>query len=151
MIDGGVFANNPAACAFVEAIRSDKLAQNVEDVALLSLGTGRSPKSIAYGECRGWGQAAWLRPLLDILMEGVSQSVDFQLRTVFASLGIEHQYLRINGTFHDAEHGLDIPGLDPAMDHASRDNMRKLERFGRRLAEVHEAELADFVEAYFRA
>ncbi len=151
MIDGGVFANNPTACAFVEAVRSDKLAQGVENVVILSLGTGRSPKSIPYSECKGWGQAAWLRPLLDILMEGVSQTVDFQLRTVFESLGIGSQYLRINGSFRDAEHGLEIPGLDPSMDHASRDNMSKLERFGRRLAEIHEPELTKFVEDYFRS
>lgn len=151
MIDGGVFANNPAACALVEAVRSDKLARKVDDVVLLSLGTGRSPKSISYRECKNWGKAAWLKPLIDILMEGVSQSVDFQLRTVFSSLGIERQYLRIDGSFHDAAHHLEIPGLDPAMDHASRDNMRRLERFGRQLAENHRDELTAFVEAYFRA
>ncbi len=151
MIDGGVFANNPAACALVEAIRSDKLHQKLEDVVMLSLGTGRSPHSIAYSECKNWGQAAWLKPLLGILMEGVSQTVDFQLRTVFRSLGIEPQYLRINGSFHDFEHNLEIEGLDPSMDHASRDNMRRLERFGRQLAQNHEAELSEFVEAYFQA
>ncbi len=151
MIDGGVFANNPAACAFVEAIRSDKLNRKVEDVVMLSLGTGRSPHSIAYSECRNWGQAAWLRPLLSILMEGVSQTVDFQLKTVFSTLGIERQYLRVNGSFHDFEHGLEVEGLDPSMDHASRENMRRLERFGRQLAQNYERELTEFVEAHFQA
>ncbi len=151
MIDGGVFANNPAACALVEAVRSDKLARSIQDVVLLSLGTGRSPRSIPYDACKDWGRVEWLRPLIDILMEGVAQTVDFQLRTVFASLGIERQYLRVDGSFHDAADHLEIRGLDPEMDHASPDNMRRLERFGRRLAELHEPQLAAFVEAYFQA
>ena len=37
MVDGGVFANNPAMCAYVEAIK----LHGQQDIALVSLGTGQ--------------------------------------------------------------------------------------------------------------
>ena len=37
MVDGGVFANNPAMCAYVEAIK----LYGLQDILVVSLGTGR--------------------------------------------------------------------------------------------------------------
>lgn len=149
MIDGGVFASNPTACALVEALSLDRGKPNMTDVVVLSLGTGRSPKSITYREAKDWGQAAWLRPLLGILMEGVSQTVDYQLETLFDSLDIGKQYLRINGVFGDHQNKLDIEGLNHDMDCATNDNMKRLERFGRQLAQNYREVIGQFVQAYF--
>jgi patatin-like phospholipase/acyl hydrolase len=146
MIDGGVFANNPAGCALVEALglRAHKPVR-LSEMVILSLGTGRKPESITYPECCNWGLAGWVKPLFGILMEGVSQTVDYQLRMVFESIGRRNQYLRIDGTFGEVA----VEGLDPAMDNADPDNMRRLERFGRRLAENHKTQIRDFVRDYF--
>lgn len=149
MIDGGVFANNPTACALVESLSLMGQGSDIRDVVILSLGTGLSPKSISFSQCKDWGLVEWLRPIIGILQEGVSQTVDYQMKTVFDSLGIGGQYLRINGSFLDYAGKLAIEGLDAEMDHASVDNMRKLERFGRQLAQNMDDKIAKFADAYF--
>lgn len=153
VIDGGVFANNPAACAYVEALakgRSAVPAKGVpaQEIVILSLGTGRKPESITLKQCKDWGLAGWARPLIGILMEGGAQTADFQMRTVFESMGIAKQYLRIDGEFGDYKNKLDIQGLDPSMDCATKDNMRRLRVFGEQLAQNKRAELQAFVDAY---
>ena len=148
MIDGGVFANNPAACALVEALKlagSPRLSQMV----VLSLGTGRKPRSISYKECKDWGLAEWAKPLIGILMEGVSQTVHHQLETIFKSIKADKQYLRIDGEFGDYKNLLDIEGLDPDMDSASMNNMKKLRRFGQQLAQNNSKEIKAFIKKYF--
>ncbi len=151
VIDGGVFANNPAACAYVEALakgRGTKKGVPAKDIAILSLGTGRKPESITLKQCKDWGLAGWARPLIGILMEGGAQTADFQMRTVFESMGVSDQYLRIDGEFGDYKSKLDIPGLDPSMDCATQDNMRRLCVFGEQLAQNSREALQKFVDAY---
>ena len=55
LVDGGVFANNPAACALVESLSF--FDQRLEDVVMLSLGTGEYTRSIRYQDAKGWGLA----------------------------------------------------------------------------------------------
>jgi patatin-like phospholipase/acyl hydrolase len=149
MVDGGVFANNPAACALVEALKMKlEPAVKMQDVVVLSLGTGRRSTSISYRECKDWGLVSWARPLVNIFMEGVSQTVDYQLKTVFTSMGIAPQYVRIDGAFDDIAARLSIEGLDPAMDHASPENMGLLQNFGRQLAMNSRDTLRQFAESY---
>src|SRR5580658_7606193 len=77
LIDGGVFANNPAACALVEARATHPEAS---DFLVVSLGTGALNLSLSYAEARTWGVARWAVPLLNIVFDGVSSTVDYQLR-----------------------------------------------------------------------
>lgn len=67
------------------------------DYFMLSLGTGHISKPYLYEKAKSWGQAQWLRPIIDILMQGVSETVDYQMRYVLppAHDGTP-QYLRIN-------------------------------------------------------
>ena len=158
MIDGGVFANNPAACALVEALtlKSPEFAPlNIGnapallgEVAVLSLGTGGRTQSISHSECKDWGLVGGARPIIDILMDGVAQAVDYQLTTLFDSCGKAGQYLRVNGDFDDFANSLRIDGLDPAMDNASDKNLKLLERFGKQLAKNHSGQIANFVNNY---
>jgi patatin-like phospholipase/acyl hydrolase len=78
LIDGGVFATNPAMCAYAEARR---LFPD-EPLLLVSLGTGKLTRPITYEEACGWGQLEWAIPLLSIVFDGVSQTVDYQLRQI---------------------------------------------------------------------
>ncbi len=152
VIDGGVFANNPTACAYVEALKKGRGVDHgvqSNEIAILSLGTGRKPETITFNHCKDWGLAGWARPLIDILMEGVSQTVDFQMRTVFESLGRTKDYLRIDGEFGDYKNHLDINGLDPSMDCATRENMRRLCIFGEQLAQNNRKILEEFVAEHF--
>ena len=62
--DGGVFANNPSISAIAEVLASGRTS-HLDDVRLLSLGTGTSPEGIppdVVGDPSTWGVWPWLRP-----------------------------------------------------------------------------------------
>ncbi len=79
LIDGGVYANNPAMCGLVEARTRYPQANNYMAV---SLGTGELTRAIPYDHARKWGVAGWAKPVLEIVLDGVSSTVDYQLRNV---------------------------------------------------------------------
>ena len=139
LIDGGIFANNPALCAFVEAFKL-KANLNIGKMKVLSLGTGAAEKAYHYTEARGWGKLGWALPALDIMMSGVAETVDFQLRTLFTAAKRPLQYLRLQLNLAD------FPNVDSAMDNASEGNMRALEAAGKKLAELADVELTRFAK-----
>ena len=75
LVDGAVFATNPAMCAYAEAAR---LAPG-EPVRLVSLGAGRLIRRIRHEEAAGWGSAGWMRPVIGVVSDGVAETVDYQL------------------------------------------------------------------------
>jgi patatin-like phospholipase/acyl hydrolase len=77
LIDGGVFANNPAMCAYVEAVSRYK--ETRDEILIVSLGTGEMTRPLPYVKVRHWG-ARWAQPILDVVFDGVSDTVDYQLR-----------------------------------------------------------------------
>jgi len=79
LVDGGVFANNPGMCAFVDA---DAGRARADGTLVVSLGTGQLTRPLPYGEARNWGLAGWGRRILDIVFDGVSDTVDYQLREI---------------------------------------------------------------------
>jgi len=140
LIDGGVFANNPAMCACVEAFGYDPKL-NITDLKVLSLGTGSVDRPYHYSEAKNWGKIQWLAPILDILMSGVSETVDYQLRFLFKAGGCPNQYLRLELDLQD------FPNIDSAMDNASETNMRALEAAGQTLAQNSAQSLASFAQS----
>ncbi|MCP4610638.1 MAG: patatin, partial [Planctomycetes bacterium] len=72
LIDGGVFANNPTLCAYAEVRKKFQSKPTAKDVAILSIGTGYVKKSYSYKEAKDWGALGWIKPLIDIMMSGVS-------------------------------------------------------------------------------
>ncbi|MBI1193345.1 MAG: hypothetical protein GC205_09235 [Bacteroidetes bacterium] len=77
-IDGGVYANNPAMCALAQS--QDKRYNPtplLDDVVVFSLGTGKTLEYIS-GNTVDWGYAQWVKPLLDLMFDGVSGIADFQ-------------------------------------------------------------------------
>ncbi len=76
LVDGGVFANNPAMCAYVEA---KNMFPNDDEFLVVSLGTGEMTKPIFYDNARHWGLIQWARPVLNVVLDGVNDAVDYQL------------------------------------------------------------------------
>jgi len=81
LIDGGVFANNPAMCGLVEATFQYREDHGEDpDVLLVSLGTGQLTRPIHYADAKDWGLLGWARPILSVVLDGVSKTVEFQAR-----------------------------------------------------------------------
>lgn len=76
LIDGGVYANNPGMCAYTEVRNKHPR----EDILMLSIGTGEQKTPLPFDEAERWGLAGWVRPLMHIVFDGVSDTVDYQLR-----------------------------------------------------------------------
>ena len=98
-IDGGVFATNPAMCAYAEAAR---IAPG-EPVRVVSLGTGRLIRPIRHDDAAGWGSAQWMRPVIGVVFDGVVETVDYQFSQL---LGAE-RYDRFQLTLTRASDDLD--------------------------------------------
>jgi len=104
LIDGGVFANNPAACALVEA----RATSDESDYLVVSLGTGSLMRSLPLNLARYWGAARWAKPLLDIVFDGVSSTVDYQLDQLLPEItGEAQRYYRFQVALDGSNHSLD--------------------------------------------
>ncbi|WCR53246.1 MAG: hypothetical protein PG981_000268 [Wolbachia endosymbiont of Ctenocephalides orientis wCori] len=73
LTDGGVFANNTAACSYAS---SRKLFPN-DDVVLLSIGTGRSSHSIKYLRLKRFGKISWIKPLINVMFASGLDCVNY--------------------------------------------------------------------------
>jgi len=125
LIDGGVFANNPAACALVEARATYPHAGGY---FVVSLGTGSLLRSLPLYLARYWGSARWAKPLLDVVFDGLSSTVDYQLRQL---LPAEHYY-RFQTTLNGHNHSLD---------NTNRSNIESLKALARALIDRESQEL----------
>lgn len=129
LIDGGVFATNPAMCAYAEAAR---MAPG-EPVRIVSLGTGRLIRSIRHEEAAGWGSAQWTRPAISVVFDGVVATVDYQLGQLLG----EERYHRFQVALTRASDDLDD---------ASRRNLALLAEQARELVATRSDELDAAVE-----
>ena len=116
LIDGGVFAINPALCAYAEVAGRLDL--------LLSLGTGSHTRPLPYDKIKDWGQIEWARPVLDVVFDGGQDAVDFQLGALIGA-----GYVRLQTELREASDDLDD---------ASEDNLARLRREAERL--IHDAD-----------
>ena len=80
LIDGGIVANNPTACAIAEALRKDANADQPRDLVVLSVGSGEHTRSIDLKSAREWGAIEWAVPIIDVLFDGNGESVDYIAR-----------------------------------------------------------------------
>ncbi|TVP61178.1 MAG: patatin [Nodularia sp. (in: Bacteria)] len=68
-IDGGIAANNPSSCAIAEALR---LGHKIEDISVLSIGTGDLTRIIPFEKAQGWGLLQWAQPIIGVLLDASS-------------------------------------------------------------------------------
>jgi len=99
LVDGGVFAVNPSMCAFAEVLRFSPGA----DVSLVSLGTGERTRRRTFDEIRDWGVVEWARPILDVVFDGSSDAVHYQLTHALP----EGRYWRLQTELDRASDDLD--------------------------------------------
>lgn len=129
LIDGGVFANNPAMCAYAESAR---IAPG-EPVTLLSLGAGRQTHEMPYAQAVHWGLVEWARPIIDVVFDGVADTVDYQLRHL---LGDAYNRLECR-----------LVGASDALDDASATNIAALVSVAERLIAAEDARIDAICDA----
>lgn len=102
MVDGGIFANNPAMVGYIEAIKTDSIKEkfkkiNPKNTIILSLGTGKSNLThYSFSKVKHWGVAKWFIPILNILLHGMSEITNHEMRIVFNEEGALTNYIRLN-------------------------------------------------------
>jgi predicted acylesterase/phospholipase RssA len=111
LVDGGVFAVNPAVFAYAEAGGAPEL--------LLSLGTGEHTRPLPYDDVKDWGKLEWAEPIIDVVFDGGADAVDLQLRALAGA-----SYLRLQTRLEEASDDLDD---------ASASNLAALRREAERL------------------
>jgi patatin-like phospholipase/acyl hydrolase len=81
-IDGGVYANNPAMCALAQTQDTRYTpTPSTDEIELLSLGTGTSLFYIR-GKRLNWGYAQWIKPLISLMLDGISGIADYQCHQI---------------------------------------------------------------------
>lgn len=125
LIDGGVFASNPAMCAYAEA---RKLHPYEKDFLLVSLGTGVHVQNRPCAKIERWGVANWAVPITDVMLNSSSATVDYQLRQILG----DESYARFQTR---------LPAEAAAMDDASRENLVRLELIAKKAVEDNSAQL----------
>lgn len=144
LIDGGVFANDPGICAFVEA---HKLGATEKQITLVSLGTGYQTRSFDYQDARNWGPINWINPskgapILSILMHGQTCSAAYHLDSLLNEQGKPKRYFRFDTK-------LTIGNDD--MDDASQTNIFALEQLANVIIEKYAEDfdlLTDYIAAH---
>ncbi|KAJ0452691.1 putative patatin-like phospholipase domain, Acyl transferase/acyl hydrolase/lysophospholipase [Helianthus annuus] len=141
LIDGGVAANNPTHLAITHITKEAVMGKyrfsgpEVFDgrrMLVLSLGTGTQTYNDLYTAQKAakWGLLSWIftngtAPILRIFGDAMSDMVDIHVSTIFQSLQVEKNYLRIQED--------NLKGEATAMDISSPENMRALEDIGKKL------------------
>lgn len=138
LVDGGVFANNPAMCAVAAA--KTLYPDQDNDYMIVSIGTGQSATALPYDRAKSWGWVGWAQPVIEVMFDGVADSTDYQLQQLLT----DHDYNRFQISL-----GVPLPGnttVAPAMDDASAENIKKLEQLAGLLIERNTARLDHVAE-----
>lgn len=145
LIDGGVFANNPALCAYAEVRNKFRIPDDrpdkgptAKDMVILSLGTGEAQKKFPYEDVKNWGQVEWVEPLINIMMTGVAETVNYQIIQIYDAVERPNQYLRISPNL---SHEQPLP-----IDDASEEKISDLLRIGKDQAEKYNEQLDKFID-----
>jgi hypothetical protein len=95
-IDGGVIANNPSMAAIAQALDGRNQAgerATLGGIKLLSVGTGASLQYID-GVNHDWGDAQWIKPILNVMMDGSVGVADFECQQLLGD-----SYCRVEPIF----------------------------------------------------
>lgn len=137
LIDGGVFANNPALCAYSE-VRNANDNPTANNMFMVSIGTGSKHRAYDYDNARDWGAVGWIQPLIDIMMAGASETTDYHLSRMFSARNKRENYIRMQPS------RMGNASLD--MDNASEENLAALAEVGIETSENCAEELDRIVE-----
>lgn len=133
LVDGGVFANNPTMIALSEAQHS---GTDLNDIVLCAVGTGLHDREITYEEAKDWGQIRWAKPVISVMMDGMSDSADYHAKLLIpGSTSSKQRYFRFDICLGDkalddldAADGANINALKCKADEIIRKQRKELRR-----------------------
>jgi patatin-like phospholipase/acyl hydrolase len=156
-IDGGVGANNPTACAVAEGIRlcrqvpTKRSANNlleqpevsglIDDISVLSIGTGSANRPITWQQARGWGllQWGWNGRLIDVVFDAPSDIYDYITKQIMSVPGVADEtsprYLRLQPQI-----------WNDYMDDATPQNVAKLIQEAEDYIQINQDSIKKFIE-----
>jgi uncharacterized protein len=119
LIDGGVWANNPAMVALVEAVGVEHLGVPMTDVHMLSLGTVSSfhgPRNLLDSA----GKLLWAMAAPEVILDASAIGVSNQAKALLGA-----RFLRVNAREAASEVNLDRIGTVEALIASARNLSRK--------------------------
>jgi patatin-like phospholipase/acyl hydrolase len=125
LVDGGVFVNNPAMAAYVEGRR---LYPGAKNVIVVSVGTGDRQDKITYQQAKDWGLLGWAKRIVPVLMDSVSEAVDYELQNL-----PECTYFRLQVA--------NLPQEAADMDNVSAENIVSLQNIAKQYVADHSNDL----------
>jgi patatin-like phospholipase/acyl hydrolase len=134
LVDGGVVLNNPVLSAYSE-LRKAVIAHEPEegpkelsakDMFVLSLGTGSIKKEYKYDKIKNWGKAQWAIPIIDVLMSGSAETMDYLTKKIFETTDYSDNYIRLDTS--------DLGDASDEMDKTDEKNIKELIQVGKTLA-----------------
>lgn len=106
---------------------------------IVSIGTGEVKQPYHYKEYKDAGVFKWINPLIDIMMSGNSETVDYQLKQIYKTLSVKNckDYYRVQPKLMHATSD---------MDNAKLENIRALHEDGLASVELYKEQLDEIVE-----
>lgn len=112
-IDGGVAANNPTLPAIAYGI---KLGHKLEEISVLSIGTGENTTSYQFQEIVEWGLSEWAVRLFSVLMNAQART-DYLVSEQITGISNAKGFLRLQ---------FKLTGVSQAIDDARPENIQQL-------------------------
>lgn len=141
LVDGAVFANNPTSLAIMEAIIDAKKAGNkleMDDILVVSIGTGSLTRKYPYDQIKKWGVVQWIQPVLQMTVDGQSESVSCQLEQLLPHASDRpKQYYRFQGFLTKANDN---------MDDTEPENIERLESLANQIIFEREGDLKELCQ-----
>jgi patatin-like phospholipase/acyl hydrolase len=104
LLDGGVFANNPSACALAEAWRLLQAdGRDPRGIVLASFGTGEATRPISVEQATEWGPLEWATPIIDVLFDGAADSVDYIVGQLLGQRGYFRAQVPLAAAYDDLD------------------------------------------------
>jgi patatin-like phospholipase/acyl hydrolase len=148
LVDGGLFAANPAVAAIVEALKRREVEPRdlgPADLLLVSLGTGQHETGYPQSRVRRWGRIGWIRPrggdpaLIAAFLDGQSDAADHWADVLLNREPGRRRYYRFQttlaeGTPLDDARPRALRELNAAADRLLEERDHDLRELARRLA-----------------
>ncbi len=140
LVDGGIYANNPTMCAFIEVSKIFKKDNgdnyNIKDIKVLSIGTGEYNIKYPWSIIKKWGIVQWIKPFIDMSMSATNEVTDYQIEKLYEYSDFSEGYLRLT---------TDLNKINSAMDNIKSNNLDHLKEIGNNIFLINKEKIKKFI------